>query len=225
MGITVVYDAIRVNAGTIPHGAQAAGYVTGSGDIPWGSAEFAAHPGAIRIDQSPMASVWDATADVDDYEAGAVALSDLAPRAKLRIAAFKNATRPGQREPLVYMSANNVTAVANALVSGGVVSGVGLWVANWNLTEPEAVAQVLAASGPFPIRGVQFASGQTFDMSVFDSTWLATVSGKPNPGTVLPAPPGRWERGVVLAGIGTDGNVWTTRYVENHGWTAPQKVT
>lgn len=178
MGITVVYDATHANVSALPMNSQVAGYVTGSSDIAWTSSDFLVHPGAIRIDQSPSSSVWDATADVDDYESGAVALMELAPRAKLRMAAYRAGTRPGQRSPLVYMSASNVTAVVNALIAGGVSSGVGLWVANWNLTEPNAVLDVLSGSGPFPIRGVQFHNAGAFDMSVFDSDWLANVSGK-----------------------------------------------
>lgn len=178
MGITVVYDATHANIAALPPNSNVAGYVTGSSDIAWTPEDFRAHPEAVRIDQSPSSTVWDATADVDDYESGAVALSELAPRAKLRMSSFKAGTRLGQREPLVYASANNITNVANALVNGGVISGVGLWVANWNLTEPQAITDVISASGPFPIRGVQFHNAGQYDVSVFDSAWLANTSGK-----------------------------------------------
>jgi hypothetical protein len=177
MGITVVFDATHANIGSLPPNGACAGYVTGSPDIAWTSADWNNHPGAIRIDQSPSSGVWDATADVDDFETGAVLVSELAPRAKLRKQAFANGTRPGQREPLVYASAVNVTNVANALVNGGVSSGVGLFVADWNLTDPEAIAMVVAGAGPFPIRGVQFHNAGTYDMSVFDTGWLSNVSG------------------------------------------------
>jgi len=177
-GIVVVCDATHANIASLPPG-PVAGYVTGSGDVPWTQADWEGHPGAIRIDQSPASSVWDATADVDDYETAAVGLSELAPRAKLRKAAFQAGTRPGQRSPLVYASASNISAVANALVNGGVSSGVGLWVANWNVTEPQAIAEVMAASGPFPIRGFQFHNAGAFDMSVFDAGWVNTVSAAP----------------------------------------------
>lgn len=176
MGITVVYDATHTNIASLPAGKRA-GYVTGKDGVQWLAEDWQANPDAIRIDQSPLSTVWDATADVDDYEKGAVSLNELAPRAKLRMAAYKTGTRPGQRTPLVYASASSLTDVCNALVSGGVTSGVGLWVANWNLTEPQSIAEVLAASGPFPIRGVQFHNAGTFDMSVFDSAWFETVSG------------------------------------------------
>jgi hypothetical protein len=180
MGITPVFDATHANIASLPAG-QTAGYVTGTPDIAWTNADFGAHPGAIRIDQSPSSGVWDATADVDDFETGAVELSELAPRAKLRRVAFENGTRPGQRSPLVYVSASNVHQVANALVNGGVTSGVGLWLADWNLTEPQAIADITAASGPFPIEGVQFFNAGSYDISVFNSAWLNTVSGKASP--------------------------------------------
>ena len=179
MSITVVYDATHTNIAALPPNSTVAGYVTGTPDVAWSVDDFKAHPTAIRIDQSPTPTVWDATADTDDYERGAVGLSELGPRAKLRQVAFKSGIRPGQREPLVYVSANNVSAVANALVSSGVTNGVGLWVANWNLTEPQAIADVVSASGPFPIRGVQFHNAGKYDVSVFDSSWLNNVSGKP----------------------------------------------
>lgn len=178
MGITVVYDSTHANIAALPPNSVVAGYVTGTTDVAWSGDDFKAHPSAIRIDQSPVSTVWDATADVDDYERGAVSLNELAPRAKLRMVSFNSGTRAGQREPLVYVSANNVSAVANALVSGGVTNGVGLWLANWNLTEPQAISDVTAASGPFPIRGVQFHNAGKYDVSVFDSNWLANVSGK-----------------------------------------------
>ena len=178
MGITVVYDATHANIAALPPNSTVAGYVTGTSEVAWTVDDFKAHPTAIRIDQSPTPTVWDATADVDDYERGAVGLSELAPRANMRMVAFDNGIRSGQREPLVYASANNVSAVANALVSGGVLKGVGLWVANWNLTEPQAISDVVSASGPFPIRGVQFHNAGKYDVSVFDSSWINNVSGK-----------------------------------------------
>lgn len=174
-GITIVYDATHTNIGSLPPNGMYAGYVTGSTGVAWTVEDFAAHAGAVRIDQSPASTVWDATADVDDFELGAVGLAELASRAKLRLAAFSAGTRPGQRSPLVYVSQTNVHQVANALVNGGITSGVGLWLANWNLADSQAVSDVEAASGPFPIRGVQFHNAGNYDISVFDTSWLNTV--------------------------------------------------
>lgn len=178
MSIVPAFDATHANISHLPANQQAGGYVTGSPDIKWTDADWKAHPNAIRIDQSPVLSIWDATADVDDYERGAVTLNELAPRAKERKDAFTKVSRIGQRMPAVYMSASNVTAVVNALVNGGVTNGVGLWVANWNLSESQAIAEVAAAAGPFPIIGIQYSNGQFFDFDVFSSSWLNTQSHK-----------------------------------------------
>lgn len=175
MGIAVICDATHANIATLPKGYRA-GYVTGTPDIQWTDEDWKNNPFAVRFDQSPLKTVWDATADIDDCERGAVPLTELAGRAKLRIHAFENAVRPGQRSPLVYVSASGITNVVNALIAGGIKSGVGLSVANWNLTEPEAIAQVMAASGPFPIHMVQFHNAGTYDMSVVDTAWLNNVS-------------------------------------------------
>jgi hypothetical protein len=180
-GILVVLDATHANISSLPANVACAGYVTGTPDIVWTTEDWNAHPGAIRIDQSPSGTVWDATADVDDYETGAVQLSELAPRAKLRIASFKNGTRPGQRSPLVYVSADNVSQVANALVNGGVNSGVGLFVANWDLTQAQAISDVTSASGPFPIEVVQYHNAGLFDMSIASAAWYNNVSSKTLP--------------------------------------------
>jgi peptidoglycan hydrolase-like protein with peptidoglycan-binding domain len=78
------------------------------------------------------------------------------------------------------MSQSVVTAVVNALVAGGISAGVGLWVADFNLTQAQATQMVLSASGPFPVIGVQFHDAGTFDVSVFSSDWLATGGGQPS---------------------------------------------
>lgn len=180
-GFTVVYDATHDNIASLPPNAEYMGYVTGSGGVPWTKQDFAAKPHAIRLDQTPESTPWDVTADGDDMERGAVTLSELAGRAKLRMAAFKNGTRPGQRMPFVYASQVDITPVVNALISGGVNSGVGLFVANWNLTDPQAVAEVMGASGPFPIIGVQFHNAGNYDVSIVSLSWFNNVSSIPPP--------------------------------------------
>jgi hypothetical protein len=67
--------------------------------------------------------------------------------------------------------------VVNALVNGGVSSGVGLWVANWNLTETQAIADVQNASGPFPIIGIQYSNGTYYDYDAWANPWLLGRSG------------------------------------------------
>lgn len=228
MPITVVYDATHDNISHLPANASYAGYATGSGGVGWTTEDFIKFPDAIRIDQSPAPGIWDSEADIDDFEKGAVEISELAPRAKVRQAAFKAGTRKGQRMPGVYASASNITAVANALIGGGVKSGVGLWVANWDLTEATAIQEVTEAAGPFPIIGVQFHNAGTFDISVFSTSWLTERSGAivAPPATKTAVPPGQWDNAAawtwkqaILTGIGTDGNEHAFRFdVTKNQW-------
>ncbi|HET9975284.1 MAG TPA: hypothetical protein VFQ68_44125 [Streptosporangiaceae bacterium] len=171
-----VCDAIRTNVSHLPKG-PAAGYTTGHGVVPWGAAEWKAHPGAVRICQDPRAT--DTTADVLDVEAGAATIGVCARWAEAAAANVAEGKRPGQRHPAVYMSLSMVTPVVNALIAGGIHSGVSLWVANWNLTEAEATALVAHAGGPWPIIGVQYRNAGTYDVSVFSKPWLAAVSQDP----------------------------------------------
>jgi hypothetical protein len=171
-----VCDAIRANVGHLPKGL-AAGYTTGHGTVPWGAAEWKAHPGAVRICQDPGAT--DETADVLDVEQGAATIGTVARWAEAAAANVAAGKRPGQRHPAVYMSLSSVTPVVNALVHGGISEGVSLWIANWNLTEAEATALVAHAGGPFPVIGVQYRNAGTYDVSTFSKPWLDAVSGDP----------------------------------------------
>src|SRR5258708_5251047 len=172
-------DATHANIGPLPKG-QAAGYVTGSPSVKWTPADWAAHPAAVRIAQSPLLTADEAPdADVLDVEAFAATYADCAPWARNAQAAWAKAARPGQRHPAIYASANAIPAGVAALRAGGVTSGVSLWVANWNLTEPQAIADVLAAAGSFPVVGIQWRSLQFYDLSVMAGSWLSTVSARP----------------------------------------------
>lgn len=183
MSIVIGFDVMGANLGRVPAGAQLAGYSTGSGDVPWTAEEWAAHPGAVRICQDAGAS--DVTADVLDVERGAATIADTAPWYKAAASSYAGAHRPGQRHPAVYASQSNVTPLVNALTAAGIKSGPGLIIANWSLTETQAAADVLAAAGPFPVVGVQFASNQFFDTDAWSSSWLSDVSAAVKP----PAPP------------------------------------
>jgi hypothetical protein len=176
IAVTTVCDAIRANVGHLPKG-PAAGYSTGTGIVPWGPAEWKAHPGAVRICQDPGAT--DSTADVLDVEAGAATIAHVARWAEAAAANVAAGKRPGQRHPAIYMSLSAVTPVVNALVAGGIREGVGLWVANWNLTDAEATVLVRHGGGPFPVIGVQYRNAGTYDVSVFARPWLDAVSGDP----------------------------------------------
>lgn len=204
VSLVLAHDAIHANVPHLPAG-QVCGYVTGTPDIVWTAADWAAHPGAVRIDQDPAAS--DPTADVLDVERGAATPADCAAWARRAVADFAAATRPGQRWPAIYTSASNVTPVVNALVAGG-VANINLWVANWNFTASDADAAVLAASGPFPIVGVQFSSGDFFDTNVFSAAWLNRRSAKAAP---LPQPGGPWT---------ADGQLTLRQFAQAHATTA-----
>jgi hypothetical protein len=179
MSVVVGHDAIHANISHLPPGQQA-GYTTGTDgtngtvDIRWRPADWKARPGAVRICQDSTAS--DHTADVLDVERFAATNAEAAGWFKAALGTYHSAKRPGQRSPAIYTSASNVTPLVNALIAGGVTSGVGLWVANWNLSLPQAYADVVNAAGPYPIVAVQWSSGATYDTDVFSGGWLARVS-------------------------------------------------
>lgn len=178
-GVTLAYDATGSNYVHLPAG-QRAGYSTGSGGVAWTSAMWAANPGSIRIDQSPVNTALDELADVIDFENGAATLADLASWVLAAQGNFHRNVRPGQRRPVIYCSASNLTPAVNALIAGGVLGGVGLWTAHYGVAEAAAVASVLAGSGPFGCIGFQFTDtggGGTYDISVFSTAWLAEQSG------------------------------------------------
>jgi hypothetical protein len=183
------FDVTHTFISAAPRSGQAAGYTTGSGGIAWSTQDWAAHPGALHIDQDPGAS--DHTADILDSEAGAVTPGSplIAEWAKKTLANYHAGVRPGQRSPAIYMSEANVAANVNALISGGITSGIGLFVADWNWTDAEAIARIKAAAGPFPIIGVQYADAGAYDRDEFSTAWLAHISGQP-PVPVPPPPPG-----------------------------------
>jgi hypothetical protein len=182
------YDVTGVNLSHLPaDGRVKALYVTGSGGVPATAAQLAKNPHCVRIDQSPVNTAIDELADVLDYENGAAGAAQLAPWAKAAAANFKAARRPGQRSPAIYMSRSNVSAVVNSLIAGGVTSGVGLWVADWNLDPVQAAAEVSAGTGPFPVIARQYSNkggGGLWDLDVWSTPWLENVSKAPA------APPG-----------------------------------
>ena len=200
MPIVLAHDAIHVNVPHLPPG-QTAGYTTGSSDIRWTAQDWAHHPGAVRIDQDARAS--EVTADVLDVERGAATNVGAAHWYTMALRSFQAGTRPGQRHPAIYTSASNVTPLVNALIAGGVHSGPGLWVANWNLSDPQAAAEVAAASGPYPVIGVQFSSGPFFDSNVFSTTWLNAVSHMAGTGPYLHHADGKHSLNAIASQRGT----------------------
>jgi hypothetical protein len=177
MSFTFAFDVPGFNFSQAPQGAQLCGYDTGSGGIAWTPEMWAAHPGAVHIDQDPMAVM--VTSDVLDVENGAVPVGSprIAQWVKNAQSSFAQCTRPGQRRPVIYQSASNVTANVNALIAGGVTSGCGLWIARWDGNTAADIAALAAASGPFPVAGFQFADDGPYDANVFSTAWLDDVSG------------------------------------------------
>lgn len=187
MSFTFAYDVTALFYSQVPKNRLLAGYDTGSGGIAWTPEMWKAHPAAVHIDQDPDAS--DFTSDVLDCEAGAVPVGSpkIPAWASVTHANFATAKRPGQRQPALYCSASNVTANVNALVRGGIKSGVGLWIARWDGNTAADIAALEAAAGPFPVIGFQYEDNGDWDSDVFSSAWLANVSGH-NP----PPPPASW---------------------------------
>jgi hypothetical protein len=171
------YDAAHANVGFLPAG-QAMGYATGSPWVCWTGADWKARPGALRVDQDPDAR--DPTADVLDVESGAATPADAPGWHRRATADFESAARPGQRRPAGYASLDSITSLVNAFIAGGVTSA-GLIIADYSLTEAEAVALVANASGPFPVVGAQWRDAGAYDCDVFSVPWLEAVSGKPSP--------------------------------------------
>lgn len=188
MSFTFAYDVTGLFFSRAPQGFQLCGYDTGSDGVAWTPAMWAAHPGAVHIDQAQDTVVLDElaagaahhlTSDVLDVERGAVPVGSplVATWAQGAQAAYNSAVRPGQRMPALYQSASNVTLNVNALVKGGVTSGVGLWIAKWDGNTAADIAALAAAAGPFPVIGYQYADDGPYDADVFSTSWLDTVSG------------------------------------------------
>jgi hypothetical protein len=171
------FDVTHANIGSLPPGQQYAGYSTGSPDIRWTPADWAAHPGALRIDQDAAAS--DGTADYLDIERGAATDGEAAGWYRRALLNYRAGTRPGQRWPGIYVSQGNVTPLVNALIAGGVTSGPKLIIAHWNLPELEPILELARASGPFPLVGFQVLSTAQYDLDLFSAAWLGAVSRPP----------------------------------------------
>ncbi|MGI0133947.1 MAG: hypothetical protein ACREBW_03195 [Candidatus Micrarchaeaceae archaeon] len=153
MSVTTVVmcDAMGVNAHNIPAGMQKVGaYLTGSGGVAWSVTDLARFhvPELVTINQLP-ADPGNITADVDDMETNAATIKDAVDWSTDRVKAGKM--------PSIYVQASRVAELINALKASG-INAADLWMANWNLSESEARAQVKAASGPFPVKAIQFAS-------------------------------------------------------------------
>ena len=177
-GYRVIWDATGVNlAGlAIPAGVGLALYVTGSGGVPATAAQLAAHPDAVRIDQSPADTPADELADVKDYEPGAATLASLPGWYRAAAVNYAEAKRPGQRWPGVYCSYSNRTEVVNEFVTAGIKSGPRLWLASWDAPVEQIIDALVNSGGPFPVIGWQLHNAGTHDVSLVRSDWLDDVS-------------------------------------------------
>lgn len=179
MQLITVYDCpgANINRVTPPPGVKMAGYITGSGPVPWTDAMFARYPDAIRIDQAPENTPMNETADALDMENGAATLQDIQGWVHGAEVNYRNDVRPGQRTPIIYEARSNVTPVVNTLINAGINAGVGLWIAEESSFD-DAAREVINASGPFPVIGRQYQFNDLFDVSVFNAEWFNRVSGK-----------------------------------------------
>lgn len=165
----VMVDAIRVNAHHIPRDIpKVAGYVTGTGDVPWTATEWGYFPraGHVRIDQSPaLASFSAGHADVADVEFLAGTIGSFVRAVRARIAA-------GHIWSTIYGTDSTIAAAAAELAAAGPHSWyyghVDCWLANWNLDAAQAAAITGTRVHGLTCRAVQWASPTS------------------NPGTVVP---------------------------------------
>lgn len=207
-------------------GIQLASYITGGPGIVMSEAQETAHPGIIRIAQTPFNPSADvaaiiATADVLDFENGAATLSDLAPWITAANENFAKGTRPGQRKPAIYVSASSLPSVISELDSKG-IKGCGIWVAHWGVAATTAQYTVSSSVGSFPVIGFQFANSGNYDNDYFSVEWLNTVSVKP---VVTPPPTSTGVPAAVTwqgdAGLVTRHTVFTREQWDTIKWVTP----
>lgn len=231
MDLTTVWDAtgFEMQNLTPPPGVLMAGYMTGSGAVPWGPNTWAKYPNAVRIDQSPVDTPFDETADVIDVEPQAGTVAGVPEWVHGAWVSYRTGRRPGQRTPTVYAYESELTPIANTLNAAGITSGVNIWLSK-PMTASQAADLLNTAGGPFPIIAVQYEFNPDHDVSLVSTAWLNNVSkapgntqqpvNHPHP----PAPPGEWKDWVMMAGVGMDGNVWGTAYNPDTGtWTTPSR--
>lgn len=187
-------DTIRTSVHNIPQSCQkVAGYVTGSGDIPWTDAEWALfpHAGHVTINQAPGSS-QPFIGNVKDIETGAGSIADFVAEARIR-------EQQRHWNYAGYVDAADAAACAAACRSAG-LSMVELWIADWRLNRQQAIAQLGTMVNGYPVVGIQWASptsnpdtivpGSTLtlkeaniDLSVTVASWF------PPPAAPTPPPP------------------------------------
>lgn len=137
----VMIDATdtTTDTGKIPAGTRrVAGYDTGTPDIMWDAADWARFPRAsrIHIDQSAGLPFFAAgKTQVADVERGAGTIEHA-------VAGVVERQKAGEYST-IYIQQSNLAELAAALHAADVkMNRVGFWVANWNLSEAAAAAQL-----------------------------------------------------------------------------------
>lgn len=222
MSITFARDATHRNVNSIPPGILAVLYTTGSLDIKATPADFARHPDAVRVCQDHGSDITADILDVEDFAATPQDAVNWLPKAR---DAFNRNLRPGQRWPGLYMNRSTLTPVANAL-TGANLTNVPLWIAHPGMPQTDAIAQIAAAAGPFPVIGFQILFEVSTDFNVFSSEWLNKRSGQimPVKPTMPPGPwndPKQWDwKDAMIVGVGEDGRLHSFTYNPGTGlWT------
>ncbi len=168
-GTEVMIDAVRVNAHNIPRRMpKVAGYVTGTGSVPWTATQWGYFPraGHVRIDQSPTLAKFSAGhADVADVEFLAGTIASFIHAVRARIAA-------GVQWSTIYGTDATLAAAAAELQAAGphgwYYGHVDCWLADWNLDKAQAAALTGRKVHGLHCRAVQWASPTS------------------NPGTIVP---------------------------------------
>lgn len=198
MEIVTMIDTIHDNVGNIPiTAAKVAGYVTGTPDVLWTSADWAKfpHSGRIRINQGYHATLAASLWDCIDVETGAFAPADVPALVKERIGLGIGWTN-------VYGTDATLQDVQGQLEAAGehgwYYGHVDCGLADWSLNVGQAAALVGTLVHGLTCRWVQWASPTSnpttpvpgsnltlrtanVDLSAADAAWF------PAPGA--PAPP------------------------------------
>lgn len=191
----VMIDTIGANVDNIPvKSPKVAGYVTGSGAIPWTDADWNRFPnaGEIHINQDPNSSAL--LGHVFDIENGAWTVAGAIEALKTR--------KDHGRFLNLYCSESIVGDVQTALKAGGfaLADDVGLWVADWSLTlaQAEALLGTRPDGGVGTIKAVQWASPSSnpgtplpgsnltlseanCDLSATEASWYGPAAPSPAP--------------------------------------------
>jgi hypothetical protein len=157
-------DAVRVNAHNIPLSTpKVAGYVTGSGVVPWDDETWESWPVSahVLIDQSPSLSVFRAGhADVADVENFA---GTIAAFVQAVIDRIKNHANAGWST--IYGTDSTIWQARNALHNAALnnewyYGHVDCWLADWNLNERQAsyIVDTKMLIHGLSCRAVQWAS-------------------------------------------------------------------